>query len=107
MTMELIQVEAPKNTQAISLDELPVLIGRSPLAKVRLDDTYVSRCHCEIEISEDMLIVRDLGSTHGTHVNGQAIIQAPLRPGDTLTIGRSTFKAVGLPNPRRVARSPL
>ena len=103
MTLTLVKLDAKTAADVISLAELPLLIGRSPLAKIRLDDTFVSRCHCEIEEVSGTLLVRDLGSTHGTLVNGQAIIQSPLRLGDTLTIGHTSFKVMPAINRRTSA----
>lgn len=90
--LKLVKLDAKTSADVIALAELPLLIGRSPLAKIRLDDTFVSRCHCEIEEVAGAPIVRDLGSTHGTLVNGQAVIQSPLKLGDVLTIGGTSFK---------------
>lgn len=90
--LRLVKLDAKTAADVIPLMELPLLIGRSPLAKIRLDDTFVSRCHCEIEEVAGAPVVRDLGSTHGTLVNGQAVIQSPLKLGDVLTIGGTSFK---------------
>lgn len=70
----------------------PSIIGRDPEAEVTIDDRWVSRRHCIIEMTEDgNLIVRDLGSKHGTFVNNQQIDEAPLCPGDKLGIGMTSF----------------
>jgi pSer/pThr/pTyr-binding forkhead associated (FHA) protein len=61
-------------------------------ADVRLDDPCVSRVHCEVSDLNGTLVVRDLGSKHGTYVNGQKVTQAPLLPGDRLTVGVSSFE---------------
>jgi pSer/pThr/pTyr-binding forkhead associated (FHA) protein len=39
-------------------------------------------------------VMVDLGSTNGTHVNGQKITQAPLRDGDEIAVGLSRFRFV-------------
>ena len=75
------------------LHEFPALIGRSLDASITLNDRWVSRRHCEIVRNDDRLIVRDLGSKHGTLVNDCAISESPLLPGDRLTVGISTFIA--------------
>ncbi|HVY61671.1 MAG TPA: FHA domain-containing serine/threonine-protein kinase, partial [Planctomycetota bacterium] len=41
-------------------------IGRAPDADLRIDDSRVSRRHCEVEVRDDRLILRDLGSRNGT-----------------------------------------
>lgn len=66
-------------------------IGRSPDAGICLADRWASRCHCEIDQIGGTLVVRDLGSTHGTFVNGREITESNVMPGDKLTIGISSF----------------
>lgn len=48
-------------------------LGRDPGATIRLDDPKVSREHLELELGEDTLIVRDLGSSNGTFLKGRRI----------------------------------
>jgi predicted component of type VI protein secretion system len=54
----------------------------------------VSRQHCELYEADGQLMVRDLGSLNGTFVNNQKVSEAPLPPGELLTIGTVTFRAV-------------
>jgi len=75
----------------IVLDFLPLMLGRSEAADIRINDRWVSRVNCEINLVENRLMVRDLDSRNGTLVNGQHISEAPLKSGDRLTIGTSTF----------------
>ena len=63
-------------------------IGRSPGAEFIVDAALVSRLHCQLTGAEDVVHVKDLGSTNGTFVNGQRIDTATLRDGDRLTVGR-------------------
>lgn len=77
--------------QEIDLSALPVRIGRGADADVQLGDRWVSREHCEILRAEDALLVRDLGSKHGTFVNGRSVLEAELLPGDELNIGLTRF----------------
>ena len=78
-------------TPAIALARLPLVIGRGPDADVRLDDQHVSRRHCEVLLAENALVVRDLGSTNGTFVNGIRTELSPLGPDDVLTLGGMKF----------------
>jgi pSer/pThr/pTyr-binding forkhead associated (FHA) protein len=63
------------------------LIGRSELADVCIDSTYVSRYHALIvrEMGRDLLI--DLGSTNAVLVNGKRVLRHFLRPDDLIQIG--------------------
>ena len=61
-------------------------IGRGSDADVRVDDPGASRRHCEIVLGNPVLI-RDLGSTNGTLLDGSKIDQATLADGATVTVG--------------------
>lgn len=73
------------------LAKVPLVIGRSVEAAIQVGDRWVSRHHCEISERDGSLVVRDLGSTHGTLLNGEPITESPLMPGDKLTVGLTTF----------------
>lgn len=73
------------------LDDLPIVLGRSPEAGIRVADRWASRNHCEISKKDGVLCVRDLASTHGTLLNGQLITESALVPGDKLTVGLTSF----------------
>ena len=62
--------------------------GRNPDAAIFLDDVTVSRHHAIFTIEADGLVVRDLGSTNGTYVNGERCDEAVLSIGDQVYIGR-------------------
>lgn len=68
-------------------------IGRHDDCVIRIRSSQVSRRHCELFEADGSLIVRDLGSSNGTFVNGDRI-EAPrvLHPGDALTIGGVTLR---------------
>ncbi|WP_165070623.1 FHA domain-containing protein [Paludisphaera rhizosphaerae] len=63
-------------------------VGRHDDCVIRIRSSQVSRRHCEIFEADDRLVVRDLGSSNGTFVNGLRVLgQQPLKPGDVITIG--------------------
>jgi pSer/pThr/pTyr-binding forkhead associated (FHA) protein len=65
-----------------------IRIGTLPSADVRLDDVFASRMHAVIEaesIEETSII--DIGSTHGTFVDGHRISKAKLRNLSEIRIG--------------------
>lgn len=66
------------------------LVGRKEDCDLRLDHKSVSKLHCIIVKTDGLLLLRDLGSTNGTRVNGQRVRRAALLPNDKLTI--ATFK---------------
>lgn len=63
-------------------------VGRTDANSIRLPDGSVSSAHAEVSLdSAGNLIVRDLGSTNGTFVNGQRVREALIQPGQGLRIG--------------------
>lgn len=69
-----------------------VLVGRKEDCDVSLDHKSVSKLHCVIVKTDGLLLVRDLGSTNGTRVNGQRIRRAALLPNDQLHIASVKFR---------------
>jgi hypothetical protein len=68
-------------------------IGRDSGSAVPLAaDTTVSRRHAVIASDGGGFIIRDQGSSNGTYVNGARVSEAPLRPGDEVTIGGTRFR---------------
>ena len=63
-------------------------IGRSAGAEFIVDAALVSRLHCQLTATTDLLQVKDLDSTNGTFVNGKRVQNAELHEGDTLSVGR-------------------
>lgn len=87
-----------------------LLLGRKSDCQVCLpDDARISRHHFLLEVNPPEICLRDLGSLHGTYINGQKhggrvkeaipdenTIHAPgqitLRDGDEIKAGQTTFK---------------
>ncbi len=65
-------------------------IGRGEEADIRVDDNSVSRIHCAVILGTDVL-VRDLGSTNGTMVDGVIASESALRDGSIIKIGNTTL----------------
>ena len=68
------------------------VVGADPRADVVVDDAAMSRFHCEVRVTDGGIVVRDLGSRNGTLVDGVPIIEAPLRDGAQLTLGRTRLR---------------
>jgi FHA domain-containing protein len=67
-------------------------IGRSSSCDLVLRDDSVSRRHAEIALRGGVCVVRDLGSSNGTWVNGRAVQRARLRAGDELQLGETFIR---------------
>jgi len=70
----------------------PLVVGRAPTSDIAVIDPTISRRHAELECSDDRVIVRDLGSSNGTFLNGTRVDSAVVAVGDTLTFGKVAFK---------------
>lgn len=82
------------------------VVGRKDECDVKLDHKSVSKMHCVIVKTDGLLLLRDLGSTNGTRVNGQRVRRAALLPDDQLTIAHFKFKvSLGPDEPAPVAVS--
>ncbi len=65
-------------------------IGRGTDADIQIEDAGASRLHCAIVLGSKV-IVRDLGSTNGTTVDGKRITEAELNNGSIIKLGNTTF----------------
>ncbi|NNK84193.1 MAG: EAL domain-containing protein [Desulfobacterales bacterium] len=81
----------------VTIESVPFVIGRADDCDLNLIDDRISRHHCEIRISSDLLWIRDLESVNGTYVNKNKITQAELlEPNDIISIGKFKFKVKGV-----------
>jgi hypothetical protein len=67
-------------------------IGRNEESEIVLVDPSVSRAHAIVEVNAGKPVVRDLGSTNGTFVNGRRVRAHPLRDGDELLFGNTKMR---------------
>lgn len=75
--------------------EESVLIGRSLDAQVSINEQAISHEHARLEQKGTQFSLRDLGSTNGTYVNGQRLVDAVvLAGGDSIRMGSTTFTFV-------------
>lgn len=78
--------------QNIELRRGRLLVGRSSGCQLVLDDSMVSRRHAEIAVSDDAVVVQDLGSVNGIYVNARRVQNSQrLNDGDRLQIGQREF----------------
>jgi pSer/pThr/pTyr-binding forkhead associated (FHA) protein len=62
-------------------------VGRDPDCDFPISHPSVSTNHCELEVSDGGVLLRDCGSTNGTFINGDPVKEARLMPGQTVHLG--------------------
>src|SRR4029453_3988789 len=77
---------------AIDIVKDLVVVGRKEECDLRLDHKSVSKMHCVLVKTEGLLLLRDLGSTNGTRVNGTRVRRAALLPNDKVSFPNFHFR---------------
>ena len=71
----------------VDVDSQPFVIGRRDCCDLTVDSPRVSGRHAELMRVGDHLLLRDLGSTNGTFLQGEKIVDvAPIGDGDLIQI---------------------
>jgi hypothetical protein len=74
----------------------PTTIGRSIECDCVLTEPSVSRRHAQVRRAGDVWLLRDLGSSNGTRVNGMRVTEeTEVRPGDHVSLGGVRFRLRG------------
>jgi pSer/pThr/pTyr-binding forkhead associated (FHA) protein len=76
---------APAESYELKTDR--TTIGRSDTNSFQIPDGSVSGTHCEVLVENDVITVKDLGSTNGSFVDGNKIKESKLTHGQILKLG--------------------
>ena len=76
----------------VALPSQMVSVGRAPDNEVVVGDPATSGHHGRIEVRNGCFWISDLGSTNGTLVNGEPVIEKQLSDGDMIAIGQNTMR---------------
>ena len=88
MDFQLVVARGRSASDVLKLVEGTTTVGRHDDCQIRIKSSQVSRRHCEFFEKKGMLLVKDLGSSNGTLVNGKKVEgQQVLEVGDEITIG--------------------
>ncbi|MHC4131205.1 MAG: FHA domain-containing protein [Planctomycetota bacterium] len=76
------------------------ILGRRRDCDLRIPLKSISRRHCQINLDNGTIKVRDLNSTNGTLVNGEAVNESVIKAGDKIKLGPLSFvlQVDGVPN---------
>jgi len=91
---QLVVLEGPDKNKKITLNKNLTAIGKRENNDLVLADKTVSRNHLEIEYTSDSFLLKDMGSTNGTYLNGSKVKEAYLAPGDTIKAGNTLLEFV-------------
>ena len=67
-------------------------VGRTPENDLQIDAKFISRHHAVILAGPAHAIIEDLNSTNGVMVNNRRITRQPLKDGDQVVIGKTSFR---------------
>jgi two-component system, NtrC family, response regulator GlrR len=85
-------LKGPDKGAQVTLEEDEILIGGADGAHLRLTDPTVSRNHCVVRLTAKGPLLRDLGSTNGTRIDGIEVREGYVPAGATLELGHSQVR---------------
>jgi transcriptional regulator with GAF, ATPase, and Fis domain len=89
---KLVVIDGPDKGKDFLISKSKTYVGRSSVNDVVIGDTSISGTHFELRAEEEGFLLRDLGSTNGTILEGCRVKELYLVPSATFRAGNSTFK---------------
>ncbi|HEY3929988.1 MAG TPA: SpoIIE family protein phosphatase [Candidatus Koribacter sp.] len=83
--------------EELKLDRFPYSIGRKPENALVIADPSVSREHAQIIREGNQFVFLDLGSKHGSKVNGNKADRVVLKPNDRIDLGLAQVHVIFSP----------
>ncbi len=83
--------------EELKLDRFPYSIGRKPENALVISDPSISREHAQILHEGDDYVFVDLGSKHGSKVNGAKADRCVLKPNDRIDLGLAQVHVIFAP----------
>ena len=95
MNLKMKVVQGKPHGSYLDFPEGEFVVGRGPECQVRPNSELISRQHCMLVIRGRAALVRDLGSTNGTLVNGKRVLEeCALENGDILQLGPLVLEVI-------------
>ena len=69
-------------------------VGRDPASDIVISGQHVSRRHAQFLLRGNELWIKDLGSSNGTYVNTQKVMERPLHVGDEIKFDAVIFRVI-------------
>ncbi|MBN1818984.1 MAG: FHA domain-containing protein [Sedimentisphaerales bacterium] len=103
MKVNLVLRKKNGTQKSFPLPNSVTVIGRRQECDLCIPLMMVSRRHCQLNLDEGKLTIRDLGSRNGTFVNGERIEEAQIKAGDEIRLGPLEFTVMidGKPAPEQ------
>jgi DNA-binding NtrC family response regulator len=100
----LLVVKGPDRGESIPIGDTPITLGSGSVCDVPLSDPTISRRHLVVEPGPEGVVLRDLGSTNGSFVQGARFNELTLGFGTEVAIGKTVLKYV--PNEEAIDLGP-
>ena len=110
MQCQLVIVAGPDKGRTFPIENGQTLtIGRGQASDTQINDPHMSRVHCRVQMDGGKAILLDAGSSSGTFVAGQKIVQHELRLGEMFQVGdtRIRYQLEGPPEGATLDGEPL
>ncbi|MEK6608350.1 MAG: sigma 54-interacting transcriptional regulator, partial [Myxococcota bacterium] len=102
----LVVVRGPDKGRSLVVEKARVSVGSEDGCDLRLTDPSVSRRQFELRVEPEGFVLRDLGSTNGTTVDGMRVVEAYLRKSARIAAGGTEIKFAPLGESVELALSP-
>jgi len=83
----LVVVEPNGTRREVQITVFPFRIGRQAGNELTLRDSRISRQQAQITADNGTFVLEDMGSRHGTFVNGEKVLRRELKPKDRIDFG--------------------
>jgi pSer/pThr/pTyr-binding forkhead associated (FHA) protein len=95
MNVQMVIVQGKARGQTLRFSRGEFVFGRGPECHIRPDSELVSRQHCLLRVTKEAALLKDLGSTNGTLINGNRLVgERQLEAGDRLQLGPFVLQVV-------------
>lgn len=91
MDVNLVLLKKDGSHKVFPLPSSVTVIGRRHSCDLCIPLVSVSKKHCQLNLDNGVLKIRDLGSRNGTYLNSKRINDATIKAGDSIKIGPLTF----------------
>ena len=95
-SLQLVIISGPDTGRTFALEDgTSLLVGRGQDTNAQLTDPHCSRQHFQLQVADGKVLLKDLDSSSGTHVNGSPASETRVGPGDVIQIGQTQLRVEG------------